>query len=273
MLKALKLGVTMSACSLILASGLQAGETTVSKEVVPPPKEDVVSGWLSFDYNTHFISYGLDVWGGGQSWRHGTFNPSAELTIALPIPGLKVIGGTWWDVNAYAPSSIGYRIQEVDVWVGGSYTYGPLTAKLLYQAWCYGSEVEHILDLTYSVDCLLHPQLVIHGRLDPGAAEGGGNVEEAGVFFVPGISQPFPVGPVTITPSLNVGLCTEEYHDGDGGYAYLALGLNGSVPVPFLPGDWSLHAGVTYYNTNSDVIPANKDDNFVTGNIGMTLSF
>lgn len=268
MLNAFKHGVILAAFAATTTA--YAGET-VTKEVVAPPPEKIVSGWISADFNTHFISYGADVWGGGQSWRKPTFNPSGELSIKLPLDGLSLLGGMWMDINHNGPSSFGEPLQEIDIWTGFAYTNGPISAKLLYQAWFYGGTTEQILDLTLSYDCLLKPTLVIHGRMDPGAAEGGGG--SAGVFFVPGISHPFELGPVTVTPSLNVGFCTDDYHGGDGGYGYLALGLNASVPLPFLPGDWSFHAGVTYYNTNEDVIPANVDNNFVTGNAGITLAF
>jgi hypothetical protein len=45
------------------------------------------------------------------------------------------------------------------------------------------------------------------------------------------------------------------------------------VPIPYLPGSWDLHGGVTYYNTSNAVIPTNPADNFVTGNIGVKLMF
>ena len=253
-----------------------AGTTTApaQKEVaVVEEEKPAFTGWLSFDLNSHFISYGSDVWGGGTSWGRGVFNPSGEITWASPIKGLSVVAGTWWDVNNNAPSTIGGYLQEVDVWAGLSYGYKDFSVTVLYQAWNYGGETEQILDvaLKYANNNFLNPSIVFHNRVDPGAAEGGGG--HNGTFFVPNISYNFKIWKFTITPSAALGLCTEDYHGGGGGYAYTALGLNGSVPIPYLPGDWELHGGITYYNTNDVVIPNNVANNFVTGNIGIKLSF
>jgi hypothetical protein len=104
---------------LIAASSpVIAGTSTPTKEVVPAVEEETpaFSGWLSFDLNSHFVSYGSDVWGGGTSWGRGVFNPSFELAWATPVKGLSAVVGTWWDVNNNLPSSIGGYLQEVDIW-------------------------------------------------------------------------------------------------------------------------------------------------------------
>jgi len=265
---------------LALAAGFTA--TVSSTYAGTPAKEEVViveeekpafSGWLSFDLNSHFISYGSDVWGAGTSWGRGVFNPSAELAWATPVPGLTAVVGSWWDVNNNAPSAIGGMLQEVDVWTGLSYSYKDVSLTVLYQAWMYGGSTEQILDviLGYNNNTFLNPKLIIHNRLYPGAAEGGGG--KNGTFFVPNISYNFEIWKFTITPSAAMGFATKDFHGGGGGYAYTALGLNGSVPIPYLPGNWELHGGITYYNTNNYVIPNNVANNFVTGNIGIKLSF
>ena len=265
---------------LALAIGFTAAGTSVHAGT--PAKEEVVvveeetpafSGWLSFDLNSHFISYGADVWGGGTSWGRGVFNPSAELAWATPIPGLTALVGTWWDVNNNAPSAIGGMLQEVDVWTGLSYAYKDLSVTVLYQAWMYGGDTEQILDviLKYANNTFLNPGIIFHNRLNPGAAEGGGG--KNGTFFVPNISYNFEIWKFTFTPSAAMGFATNDFHGGGGGYGYTALGFAGSVPIPYLPGDWELHGGLTYYNTSNYVIPNNVTNNFVTGNIGIKLSF
>lgn len=271
-----KTSVLLLGIAALMTHPLCAGESAPAKEKVVVEVEEkapAFSGWLSFDLNSHFISYGADVWGGGTNWNKGVFNPSAELAWASPIPNLTVLVGTWWDVNNNTKSAIGGMLQEVDIWTGVSYSIGDFSATVLYQAWAYGGDVEQILDviLKYSNNMFLNPALTIHNRLDPGAAEGGGGND--GTFFVPNISYNISVWKATITPSLALGLCTDDFHGGGGGYAYLAVGLNASVPIPYLPGDWELHGGITYYNTNDDVIPNNPASNFVTGNIGIKLSF
>lgn len=267
--------VATAAAALLVHAPVMAGTETVAKKevIVEVEEKPAFSGWMSFDLNSHFISYGADVWGGGTNWNKGVFNPSMELAWATPVPGLTFVVGTWWDVNNNTPSSIGGMIQEIDVWTGASYAWKELSATVLYQAWNYGGQTEQILDviLKYSNNMFLNPAITIHNRLDPGAAEGGGG--QNGTFFVPNLSYNIKLGPVTITPSAAMGFATKYFHGAGGGYAYTALGLNGSVPIPYLPGSWELHGGITYYNTNNYVIPSNPANNFVTGNVGIKLSF
>ena len=251
-------------------AGTEAPAKEDVKAVVTEETKPAFTGWLSFDLNSHFISYGTDVWKGGTSWAKGVFNPSGELDWATPIPGVTAIVGTWWDVTNNTVSPLGGWIQEIDIWAGASYAYKDLSATVLYQAWNYVQDTEQILDviLKYSNNTFLNPAVTFHNRLDPGAS-GGNN----GTYFVPNLSYNFHLWKFTITPSAAIAFCTDGYNAGGGGYAYTALGLNGSVPIPYLPGNWELHGGITYYNTNDATVPGNPADNFVTGNIGIKLSF
>lgn len=262
-----------------LAPPAIAGTPVKPTEEAPPIEESkpsVVSGWISFDLNSHFMSYGLDVWAAGNRFSKGTFNPSLELSLALPLEGLSAIVGTFWDINNNAESNIGGWIQEVDVWAGLSYSWKDLSATVLYQAWNYGSQTEHILDVTlkYANNLFLNPAFTLHTRMGA-ELEGPGGVgpSNSGVFFVPNLSYDLEIWKFTITPSAAMGFCTDDFHGGEGGYAYTALGISASVPIPYLPGDWELHGGVTYYNTNPDVIPTNPKNNFITANVGVKLSF
>src|SRR5690606_23477150 len=128
-------------------------ETTAPDGMAPETLP--VSGTLSFDVNTHFISYGADVWGTGTSWRDPLFNPSFELTLAV-TDNLNFIIGTWWDVNDNAQSNIANKIQEVDVWAGLSYAFEKVTLKLLYQEWMYASQSERIVDFVIAGNVFLN---------------------------------------------------------------------------------------------------------------------
>ena len=75
---------------------------------------------------------------------------------------------------------------------------------------------------------------------------------------------------------VNVAAATDGFHAGDGGFAYTSAGLSASVPLKFISsdlGEWALNAGVTYYYTNSDVIPLNPDESFLTGSLGVSVAF
>jgi hypothetical protein len=275
--------ITAGVLSTIASAGIvaaplmaQAGTIVESKETkevveVEEKPEKVVSGTLSLDVNTHFISYGYDVWGGGGQWKDALFNPSLELSLALG-GGFSWILGTWWDVNDQADSDIGGSIQEIDVWTGFGYEKGIFQTSLLGQAWNYGGGTEWIVDWSMGLDVFLKPSILFHGRVSNDLGL------EDGLIVVFGIEEGFDLGPVTFSFPVNLAFGTDQFHTGPGsnggggGYAYTSVGANLSVPLPFLPGEWEAHAGVTYYNTNPNYIP-NPSDNFVTGNAGVSLSF
>jgi len=261
----------LSLSAAVFACGVFAGNSsagTYSKPYVALEEEapaSVVSGSLSLQVNTHFISYGLDVWGAGMDWNDVLFNPSIELNFDLG-GGFTFILGTWWDVNDNADSDIGGAIQEVDVYAGFSYETGVVTFTVLYQEWMYASQSERIVDLIVGFDAPLSPYVIVHGRVD-------GEGLDTGIVGVLGGSYDFEVGPVSFGTPVAVAFATDDFHGGSGGFAYTSAGLTASVPVPFLPGDWSLDTAVTYYYTNDSVIPSNPDDSFVTGSIGLSLAF
>lgn len=266
--------------ALALASGLASAGTTETTMAPAPaaPAEDVISGVLKLDYNSHFISYGADVWGDAGRLGDGTFNPSLELAFALPANFTFTLG-TWWDVNNKLPSSIGGSIQEVDVWTGLSYTYDKFTAGVTYQQWYYGSDTEQVLDVKFAYDTFLSPSLTIHNRLEEGAANG-----TCGTILVLGLSHGIEAGPVSISFPLNVAFfLTDDFHNdpffggADSGFGYASLGIQGSLPLtPYIGdafGDWTANAGLTYYVTDDGVIPNNPDDSFLTINAGLQLDF
>ncbi len=264
-----------SLLALAMATGAaSAGTTETLMAPAPAPAEDVVSGTLSLDFNSHFVSYGWDVWGDGASMSDPTFNPSLELAFALPAD-LTFTLGTWWDVNGKVDSDIGGRIQEVDVWTGLSYTYDKFTIGATYQKWMYVSDTEDILDIKLAYDCLLSPSLTIHNRLDEGAS--GGNT---GTILVLGLSHGIEAGPVSISFPLNIAYFLEDdFHPGstDDGFGYASIGATASLPLtPYIGssfGEWDLHGGLTYYITDGDVVGNPDEDSFLTANIGLGLSF
>lgn len=267
--------------ALALTGGAFAGVTEATAPV-STPKEDLISGTLNLDFNTHFISYGSDVWGDGSSMGEPTFNPSFELAIQLPA-GFTATLGTWWDVNSKGGSDsspLGGRIQEVDVWAGLAYKVGDFTTKLTYQNWMYAGGTEDVLDLAFSYDTFLSPSLTIHHRLDTGGVAGSlAGPGDEGTILVLGLSHSIEAGPVTVSFPFNVAyFLTDDFHapDADTGFGYGSIGVTASMPLEFISdayGDWSIHAGLTYYVTSSDVIPGNVKGDFLTANLGMTIAF
>ncbi|MBK1790771.1 hypothetical protein [Persicirhabdus sediminis] len=269
------LGFMLAAAAI---TSLQAGEPIVAVEPTPEVS-DAVSGSLSLAYNSHFISYGKDVWAAGTDFygSQSTFNPALNLDIAL-AEGWTMSLGTWWDVNNNAPDSIGGDLQEVDVWLGLAYNYQAHTISATYQSWLYGSGNEQVLDLTYGYEHFLNPYITMHTRLTEGASGG-----ETGYFFVLGISPEKEFESFTLSFPVAVGFTpTEGYHakediaggvvESDSGFGYASAGVVASVPLNINAGDWSLDAGLVAYYTDQDVT-TNEDDLFLTGSFGLSLSF
>lgn len=266
----LKTCLVLPALALLTVS-VHAGETEAAPPKEAPPVAEtepkVVSGTLVLQANTHFFSYGADIWAAGNNWNDLVFEPSLELSIDLG-KGFNLFLGTWWDINDNDVSSIGNRIQEIDVWAGVGYTTGKWSFSLAYQAWLYLEETEEIVDFKVAYDTFLHPSILIHGRINSGAASG-----DEGVVVVLGVSEGFEAGPVTFNFPLKVGFMTDGFQAGDAGFGYASLAAEASVPVPFLPGDWTYGVGVTGYYTDPNVVPNNPDDTFVVGSTTLTLTF
>ena len=262
-----KATVAASLAALALSGAAATAGTTAGKTVIPPAPP-VVTGTLNLNYNTHFVSYGQDIWGAGNDFGdRGTFNPSFELNFDLG-GGFKAILGTWWDVNSNADSNIGDAIQEVDVWAGVGYTTGKLAFTLMYQEWLYASQSERIIDFKIAYnDGLINPSLLFHGRVD------GAEPFDTGLVTVLGIAPGTTVGPVALSFPLQVAADTDNFHGGDAGFSFASAGVTASVPLDFLPGKWALNASLIYYYTNDEVIPVNVDESFLTGSIGLGLTF
>jgi hypothetical protein len=280
MMKLVKSTVLQSALisTLLGTAASMAGEAeTTTTTVAPVESESKFSGTLNLDLNSHFVSYGFDVWGDGNDLEGPTFNPSLELTWALPA-NFTAILGTWWDVNGKIPSAIGGKLQEIDVWAGLGYKIGDLSITGLYQNWIYGSANEQIVDIKFAYDCFLSPSLVIHNRVDPGAS-GGNN----GTILVAGVSHSIEAGPVTFSFPLNIAFfLDDDFHPAsiDSGLGYGSLGVTATYGLTFLGedyGSWNLHGGLTYYVTDSDVVGNSRagrpDNDFLTANIGIGCAF
>lgn len=252
--------------------GVATAGITEPAPIAPAPAESVMSGVLSFDFNSHFISYGADVWKDGSSLDEWAFNPLLELTWALP-GNFSASLGAWADVNSKGTaSSFGGSLQELDVWAGLAYTYEKLTVGVTYQNWIYGGGTEDILDIKFSYDTFLSPSLTIHNRLDEGASGG-----DTGTVLVLGLSHDVEAGPVTFSFPFNIAYFVEDgFHGGDDGFGYCSLGASASIPISFIGemyGSWSLNAGLTYYITSDDVIPGNPDEDFLTAMVGVKCEF
>lgn len=277
----------------VFATGLGSGLAVAGPiEITPEPpaevaSDDVVSGSLNLDFNSHFFSYGNDVWNDGEGSINFGFYPSAELAFALPA-NLTATLGVWAEVHDKPGTAnpLGGDINEVDVWAGLSYTTGPFTVGVTYQQWYYNDavgagDVEEILDISFAYDTFLSPSLLIHHRLSAGGAGSFGGDE--GTIAVLGLEHGFDAGPVSISFPFSIAYFFDDgYHaaNGDSGVGYASIGMQASMPLEALIGDsfgdWTASAGVTYYAIDGDVVGNGTNtagNGFYAFNMGLGLSF
>jgi hypothetical protein len=258
-------GLTLAIAALMTPASATAGEVSAKTVITPPVEEKpFITGNLSLFYDTHFISYGQDVWGVGNDWGEWFFHPSFELDFQI-TDNLQFYVNTWADVNDQIEGDIGDYVQEIDVNVGFYYTLDKFKFQLGYGSWNYASQTEHIIDGKVSyLDGLINPFVAVHGRVGidiPGYDEG--------VVAQVGVAPSTALGPVTLSFPVTVSFDTDGFHAGDGGFAYVSAGVGASIPIHK---QISLSVGATYYHTQDDVIP-NADEDFVVGSAGVVFTF
>jgi len=248
--------MALAGVALVSIGNVRAGELT---------------GSLSFDFNSHFISYGADIWSDGDS-PEGTFNPSINFDYQIN-DSWTLNMGAWLDVNDNDGGS--FETKETDVWIGIAYTTGCVTASATYQSWQYASDVEDILDIGLSFDTFLSPSLTLHHRLSSGAAAGFdamGNQTNgfSGTFLTGSLEHSWELSEsFSLTVPFSIGFALDEFHTTESGYGFASIGLQGSYAFNDMA---SFNFGLTYYDTDEDVV-ANVDDSFFTYNAGVSFSF
>ena len=241
---------------------------------------DKVSAEVGTSYNTHFISYGADVWGGGTDFygdRSTTFVWGSVNVQATDMLSFNL--GAWADVNNNTTSAIGGQLQEVDVWFGGKLAIGKATVGATYQLWNYAGDVEEIVDLSLGFNdsgllpIALNPSLTWHIRTD------GNGTQEEGSAVVVSIGPSFKLTEsLSLTIPAGVGFFLDDDFQGgtEDGYAYSYIGASLGIPLSFIPpayGSWAVNFDLIAYFTDSDAIPNNPEENFVTGSVGLKLTF
>ncbi len=252
-----------------------AASMALAVSAAPAAAADKVSGSFGTSFNSHFISYGADVWGAGDSFYGSQSTLFAWSDITFDLDPVSFNFGVWGDINNNAVSGIGGDLQEVDLWAGVSYGAGPWSFGVTYQHWIYGGGVERGVDLSIGFDdsgfmpISLNPSLLWHFRVN-------GN---KGSVIVASIAPSFAL---TDSISLGVPLGAAFFLDSDyqggtkSGLAYGYGGLALGVPLTFIDsayGDWSLDFGLTYYITSASAIPGNPDKSFLTSSVGISVGF
>jgi hypothetical protein len=134
----------------------------------------------------------------------------------------------------------------------------------------YAGNSERIVDIGIAYDTFLSPSLTIHTRIDEDQGL------ETGAVFVPAVEYAFDISSVTIALPLAVGFVTDDYYvEDEGGFAYVTVGAQASVPLSFIGsqyGDWTFNAGGAYWHSDEDSV-GNEDDDIFAANFGIAVGF
>lgn len=266
--------VQTSSCIAVAAGALAVSAGAASAQ-------DAVSASMGASYNTNFVSYGADVWGGGTDFFGSDSTMFAWGDVAFDLDPVVINGGVWFDINDNAPTSIGGNFQEIDWYLGATYTAGIFSLGATYQEWNYASDVERVVDLAVSWDdsgymggFSLSPSIVWHIRVDGNTAAG----QDEGSAIVASISPAAPLsGPVSLAFPIGVGVFLDDNFQGgtESGIAYGFAGASLGVPLgqagPY--GEWALSFDLIYYSTDGDMLPGNVAGGFLTGAVGISVAF
>src|SRR5690606_15575213 len=123
-----------SACILVAHSVVSAQATPEGDAVAPgvqqpagvveaqPVVGEKIGITLGYDYSSHFVSYGADVWGAGNDFFSDEATNFVWADVAVDLEPFTINFGVWGDINDNTDSPLGGSIQEIDVYVGLAYT-------------------------------------------------------------------------------------------------------------------------------------------------------
>jgi hypothetical protein len=241
-----------------------------------------VSADVGLSYNSHFVSYGVDVWGGGNDffgnqstawlWGDLAIKATDALTFTLTV---------WSDNNDNVVSGIGGHIQEVDFDPGFTYTTGKFTAGATYNAWSYAGDVEESVDLSLAFDdtglfmpgLSFGPKLTWHDRVS------GNGAQKIGSAFVLSVGPSFALGD-GLSLAIPAGIAfftTDDFQGGSkSGYGFSYIGGSLGYGLSFIPasyGKWAVNFDLIEYFTDKKAIPSNPEASFLTGSVGLKVAY
>jgi hypothetical protein len=242
-----------------------------------------VSADVGLSYNSHFVSYGADVWGGGSDFFGDRSTTSIYGDLAIKFDALTFTLTVWSDLNDNTVSNIGGHIQEIDVDPGFTYTMGKVTAGVTYNAWTYAGDVEESLDFSLGFDdtgliapgFALNPKVTWHDRVSGNLGIG----QRVGSAIVLSVAPSIPLddGFSLTIPAGVAFFTTKDFQGGTkDGYGFSYVGGSLGYGLGFIPasyGKWSVNFDLIAYFTDSKAIPSNPEHNFLTGSVGLKVAY
>jgi hypothetical protein len=262
-----------AAAGVVLLSLLSAGGASAAENI---------SADVGVSYNTHFISYGVDVWGGGNDFygKRATTFVWGDLAIKA-TDALTFTVTVWSDNNDNVPSGIGGHIQEVDFDPGFTYSFGKFTAGATYNAWSYAGDVEESLDLSLGFDDtgLIWPGIAFGPKVTWHDRVSGNGSQRIGSAFVFSVGPTFPIGDgfSIAVPAGIAFFTTDDFQGGNKsgyGFSYVGGSLGyGLTFVPAMYGKWSVNFDLIEYFTDKKAIPGNPESSFLTASLGLKVAY
>jgi hypothetical protein len=280
----------VAAAAALAVTALAGGSAAQAADEMKPAEVRPGSAYeLAFSTTTtsHFISYGADVWGGGNELSpfsaRSTVFTEGTLTAKF-ADQLKGFVNVWSDNNDNVTSGIGGPIQEVDVNAGVIYDVGGgFTVKGVVGFWEYASDEEGIADLViqYSDGDKIIPGFSINPSIKAHYRFKGNGSQETGLAVVAGISPSITLNKespykITVGFPAEVAYFQDGFQGGDSGLGFVDVGVTVSVPLAFIPakyGNWAFTASATYFYTPEDQIPNNPRENFIVTAMSIGVGF
>lgn len=279
----------------VAADGAKKEGESRNTEVLPPTPAatpaprvgDKIAITAGLDFSSHFISFGADVWGGGNEQPLPFESRSTQFlygTATMKFTDeLSGYVNLWSDLNNNTESGIGTPIQEIDFNAGFTYALDKFTFGVAHTYWMFASDEEKALEASIGyndMDVLapgfaLNPSLLAHYRYD------GLGGQECGMVLQAGIRPTFLFNkdgeyPITLAVPAAAAFFIDHYQGGDSGFGYANVGLSASVPLKFIPegyGAWTAALTSTVWYTPEDSIPGNPDEVFVVTALSFNVAF
>lgn len=248
-----------------------AGTATACKETpVEKCKESCISGSLGIDVVSQYISHGVIYENQG-----AILQPYGAISFALQkgegtITGISLDLG-WWDSfhsRHTDAGAVGGGKSSTPAWFETDFSIG-LTVTLLknltlsptytfYLSPNDAFETAQTLSFKLSYDdsdllkeFALHPWVNVWWEVENKIGTGA----DEGFIYEIGIAPSHSFGDLIITLPISVGLGSDHGYTNDTGgsetYGYFTAGINFGYALKFVPecyGEWTLHAGYSYYN-------------------------